>query len=81
MTGPAVKVETADGALEGRREGELAVFRGISYARPPVGEPRFGTPEPPNAAPACERRRRSGLPRRRSSTGWCRSSGSSESTS
>ena len=50
-----MKVETTDGALEGRREGELAVFRGIPYARPPVGEPRFGPPEPPNAGPACER--------------------------
>lgn len=41
------RVETASGALEGAREGGLDVFRGISYAQPPVGELRLRAPRPP----------------------------------
>lgn len=37
---------TAAGAVRGRREGALTVFRGIPYAQPPVGEARFAAPRP-----------------------------------
>ncbi|MCX5335611.1 carboxylesterase/lipase family protein [Streptomyces sp. NBC_00140] len=37
---------TAAGTVSGRREGALTVFRGIPYARPPVGEARFAAPRP-----------------------------------
>jgi len=39
-------VETSHGPVCGVREGALAVFRGIPYARPPLGERRFRAPEP-----------------------------------
>ena len=42
-----VLVETRRGRVRGVAEGGLAVFRGIPYARPPVGPRRFGPPEPP----------------------------------
>ncbi|GAB2870726.1 carboxylesterase family protein [Streptomyces deserti] len=42
-------VRTAAGAVRGRREDGLAVFRGIPFAEPPVGEARFAAPRP--AAP------------------------------
>ncbi|MFQ5698137.1 MAG: carboxylesterase/lipase family protein [Myxococcota bacterium] len=44
-----VRVDTPSGALEGERQGGAAIFRGIPYARPPVGSRRFRAPEP--AAP------------------------------
>lgn len=37
---------TAAGTVRGRREGDLAVFRGVPYAQPPVGEARFAAPRP-----------------------------------
>ena len=40
-------VELASGTLGGTSEGPLAVFRGIPYARPPIGPHRFAPPEPP----------------------------------
>jgi para-nitrobenzyl esterase len=40
-------VETRYGKLEGFERGGLQVFRGIPFARPPVGELRFRSPEPP----------------------------------
>jgi para-nitrobenzyl esterase len=40
------EVATAAGAVRGRREGDLDVFRGIPYALPPVGEARFAEPRP-----------------------------------
>ena len=40
-------VETSFGHLEGEGEGDLLVFRGIPFAKPPVGPLRFRPPEPP----------------------------------
>lgn len=43
-----VVVETRCGAVGGRRDGDdLVVFRGIPYARPPLGSLRFRPPAPP----------------------------------
>jgi para-nitrobenzyl esterase len=39
-------VDTASGKLEGREQGGVQVFRGIPYAKPPVGTLRFRAPEP-----------------------------------
>jgi para-nitrobenzyl esterase len=44
-----VLVETRRGRVRGESEGSLAIFRGIPYARPPVGPRRFAPPEPPEA--------------------------------
>ena len=41
------RVETREGWLQGVEEEGLRVFRGIPFARPPVGERRFRRPEPP----------------------------------
>lgn len=41
-------VETASGRLTGSSEGPLSVFRGVPYARPPVGPDRFAAPRPPD---------------------------------
>ncbi|WP_075737000.1 carboxylesterase/lipase family protein [Streptomyces acidiscabies] len=41
------KVRTPAGTVRGSRENGLAVFRGIPYARPPVGDLRFAAPRPP----------------------------------
>ena len=40
------EVRTAAGALRGRREADVAVFRGIPFAEAPVGELRFAAPRP-----------------------------------
>jgi para-nitrobenzyl esterase len=42
-------VETRDGKIEGERGDDLFVFRGIPFARPPLGELRFAPPRPPAA--------------------------------
>lgn len=42
-----VLVETRRGTVRGAAERGLAVFRGIPFARPPVGPLRFGPPQPP----------------------------------
>ncbi|MEU6101560.1 carboxylesterase/lipase family protein [Streptomyces flaveolus] len=49
MTNPEAQesvVRTAPGAVRGRREGALTVFRGIPFAEPPVGDARFAAPRP-----------------------------------
>ncbi|MET9391558.1 carboxylesterase family protein [Streptomyces sp. NPDC006624] len=46
---PGPVVRTTAGAVRGRREEGLAVFRGIPFAAPPVGEARFGAPRPARA--------------------------------
>ncbi|NUP47768.1 MAG: carboxylesterase family protein [Catenulispora sp.] len=46
---PALVVCTAAGAVRGRREEGLVVFRGIPFAAPPVGEARFQAPRPAHA--------------------------------
>lgn len=40
------EVRTGAGTVRGRRENGLAVFRGIPFAQPPVGELRFAAPRP-----------------------------------
>jgi para-nitrobenzyl esterase len=42
----AAAVETGLGRLEGIEQDGVRVFRGIPYARPPVGPRRFRAPEP-----------------------------------
>src|SRR5262245_14799781 len=44
-----VLVRTSAGELRGQRENGVSVFRGVPYAKPPVGELRF---KPPVAMPA-----------------------------
>jgi para-nitrobenzyl esterase len=46
---PAVTatVETRYGRVEGARDGDVLAFRGLPFARPPVGPRRFHPPEPP----------------------------------
>ena len=40
-------VELSSGRLSGTFEGSLSAFRGIPYARPPIGPLRFAAPQPP----------------------------------
>lgn len=44
MSLASVRVETADGLLDGRRETGIDVFLGIPYAAPPIGARRFRPP-------------------------------------
>lgn len=42
-----IEIKTTKGALRGERTSDgIAVFRGIPYAAPPVGERRFAAPQP-----------------------------------
>jgi para-nitrobenzyl esterase len=43
-----VLVETRRGTVRGVRADGLAIFRGLPFARPPVGPLRFAPPEPPD---------------------------------
>ena len=43
----SLRVEVREGVLQGVQEDALRVFRGIPFAKPPVGERRFRRPEPP----------------------------------
>ncbi|HEX4622202.1 MAG TPA: carboxylesterase family protein, partial [Myxococcaceae bacterium] len=40
-------VSTSAGQVRGRTEKGIAVFRGIPFAKPPIGPLRFQAPEPP----------------------------------
>ncbi|MEU3350721.1 carboxylesterase family protein [Streptomyces sp. NPDC037389] len=40
------EVRTAAGVLRGRTEGDVAVFRGVPFAEPPVDALRFAAPQP-----------------------------------
>jgi para-nitrobenzyl esterase len=44
-------VETRQGWMRGALEGDVRVFRGIPFAKPPVGPRRFGAPEAPEPWP------------------------------
>jgi para-nitrobenzyl esterase len=45
---PAAPVQITDGPIEGTREGNLTVYRGVPYARPPVGKLRWRPPMSPS---------------------------------
>jgi len=47
MSGPTV--ETSYGTLEGKEKRGALSFRGIPFAKPPVGDLRFRPPQPPDA--------------------------------
>jgi para-nitrobenzyl esterase len=40
-------VDVSSGRISGSSEGPLRVFRGVPFARPPVGPRRFAAPQPP----------------------------------
>ena len=40
-------IKTAQGLLRGRTDGETAVFMGVPFAAPPVGDLRWRAPQPP----------------------------------
>ena len=46
---PLLKTHVETGDVEGIRDGELAVYRAIPYAAPPVGNLRWKAPQPAKA--------------------------------
>jgi para-nitrobenzyl esterase len=46
-SGPTV--QTTEGPVRGEANGQVAIFRGIPFAAPPVGSLRWHTPQPPAA--------------------------------
>ncbi len=48
LTEPAVR--TSGGQVPGRTEDDVAIFRGIPFAWPPVGGLRFAAPYPERAS-------------------------------
>ena len=51
MTAPSTTVRVSEGLLEGvaSADGRVRAFKGIPYARPPVGAARWRLPQPPRA--------------------------------
>jgi para-nitrobenzyl esterase len=49
LDNPEPEVSTTAGVVRGRTENGLAVFRGIPYAEPPIGEARLQSPRPVRA--------------------------------
>ena len=47
---PASPINLAGGRVQGMREGDVTVYRGIPYAAPPVGALRWRPPQPPATA-------------------------------
>ena len=45
-TSPAAPIHTALGSIQGRREAGLTVYRGIPYAKAPIGDLRWRPPQP-----------------------------------
>lgn len=43
---PALQVRVANGILEGVQDGNIRIFRGVPFARPPVGALRWKEPQP-----------------------------------
>src|SRR5690625_7935906 len=41
------RVTVEQGVLQGKTEGNLTVFKGVPFAKPPVGELRWKAPQPP----------------------------------
>jgi para-nitrobenzyl esterase len=48
---PNTLVQTSSGMVQGVQEGTISSWKGIPYARPPLGEQRFRAPQPPEAWP------------------------------
>ncbi len=44
----ATIVECLYGKLKGQQQGNVTVWKGIPYAKPPIGDRRFRAPQPPN---------------------------------
>lgn len=43
------RVTVEQGVLQGKTEGNLTVFKGVPFAKPPVGELRWKAPQPPES--------------------------------